>query len=150
MARHKSLSPQESLDPSLDISSLIDVCFLLLIYFLVATTLQKREFDVPLQMGGKQLDTHPADIEPLRLNIHRDGAISCGTNGANSLILDTDVSSRYLPILEGFLGQYRDSLGLREPLVQIRVDQEAQQQRVMDVLNAMVGQKITHVAFMDQ
>jgi len=34
-----SLLPDE---PTLDISSLIDVCFLLLIYFLVTTTIQPR------------------------------------------------------------------------------------------------------------
>ena len=39
MARHKKLEMVEDEDPKLDISSLIDVCFLLLIYFLVATSL---------------------------------------------------------------------------------------------------------------
>lgn len=39
MARHKKLEPIEDEDPKLDISSLIDVCFLLLIYFIVATSL---------------------------------------------------------------------------------------------------------------
>lgn len=39
MARHKKLEAVEDEDPKLDISSLIDVCFLLLIYFIVATSL---------------------------------------------------------------------------------------------------------------
>lgn len=47
MARHKKLEMVEDEDPKLDISSLIDVCFLLLIYFLVATSLiQERKLDM--------------------------------------------------------------------------------------------------------
>jgi biopolymer transport protein ExbD len=41
MARHKKYQADEEANPALDISSLIDVCFLLLIYFLVATTILK-------------------------------------------------------------------------------------------------------------
>jgi biopolymer transport protein ExbD len=149
MARHKSHSPQDSLVPSLDISSLIDVCFLLLIYFLVATTLQKREVDVPAHFASIPKDTKPADLEPLRVNIHRDGSITSGVDGAGSIMLDTDATARHLPMLEGFLRQYRESLGLAQVMVQIRVDQEVQQQRVMDVLNAMLGQEITQVSFID-
>lgn len=48
MARHKKLEPIEDEDPKLDISSLIDVCFLLLIYFIVATSLiQERKLTCP-------------------------------------------------------------------------------------------------------
>ena len=41
MARHRKYEAAEEADPQLDISSLIDVCFLLLIYFIVTST--KRE-----------------------------------------------------------------------------------------------------------
>ena len=37
-------------DPELDISSLIDVSFLLLIYFIVTSTLQKRETDLGITL----------------------------------------------------------------------------------------------------
>ena len=52
MARHKrqQLEPEE--EPALDISSLIDVCFLLLIYFLVTSTIKPRESDLGLQLPG--------------------------------------------------------------------------------------------------
>lgn len=50
MARHKKLETVEDEDPKLDISSLIDVCFLLLIYFIVATSLiQERKLDMSMR-----------------------------------------------------------------------------------------------------
>ena len=57
MARHKKLETVEDEDPTLDISSLIDVCFLLLIYFIVATSLiQERKLD--MSMPGPVSYTH--------------------------------------------------------------------------------------------
>jgi biopolymer transport protein ExbD len=40
--------------------------------------------------------------------------------------------------------------GNRQPLVQLKVDNGANQQRVMDVLNAFVAAKIQDVTFSDQ
>ena len=57
MARHKKLEAVEDEDPKLDISSLIDVCFLLLIYFIVATSLiQERK---QAQTVGKKSSLTP-------------------------------------------------------------------------------------------
>lgn len=58
MARHKKLEAVEDEDPKLDISSLIDVCFLLLIYFIVATSLiQERKLD--MSMPGQAMAKTP-------------------------------------------------------------------------------------------
>lgn len=58
MARHKKLETVEDEDPKLDISSLIDVCFLLLIYFIVATSLiQERKLD--MSMPGQSMAKTP-------------------------------------------------------------------------------------------
>ncbi len=46
MARHKKYDPVEDIGAELDISSLIDVTFLLLIYFLVTSAIQVRETDL--------------------------------------------------------------------------------------------------------
>ena len=50
MARKKIAEALEDDEPGLDISSLIDVCFLLLIYFLVTTTIQPREQDLRMSL----------------------------------------------------------------------------------------------------
>lgn len=149
MKRHKSFHPATDDQPSLDISSLIDVCFLLLIYFLVATTIQKKEVDIPSHFPTLPSSPPPFEIDPLLVNIHNDGSISCGSENSG-MRLDTDLSSRHLPLLEAQVGQYKDQLGTREPLVQIRVESDVNQQRVMDVLNAMLAKEIKQITFLDQ
>ena len=45
MARHRRATALEEDKPELSISPLIDICFLLLIYFLVTTTIKQKERD---------------------------------------------------------------------------------------------------------
>ena len=137
--------------PALDISSLIDVCFLLLIYFLVATSIQKKEVDVPLALPSvSPSDADMPDIEPLFIRVDANGAIFTGA-GSSQQMLDTDTSSRELPQLTQQLTLYvaGASSGDKKPLVQMWVDGSANQQRVIDVLNALVGAGISSVTFTD-
>ena len=50
MARHKKYFHENTADPELDISSLIDVCFLLLIYFIVTSSVTIRESDLAMSL----------------------------------------------------------------------------------------------------
>lgn len=146
MARHKSYENPLDSNPSLDISSLIDVCFLLLIYFLVATTIQKKEMDIAMQLPGEPTYGSPDTIQPLLITIGENGSISTG-GGSSMMLLDTDVSSRSLPLLTQQLSMARATSNT--PLVQISIHPLAAQQRVLDVLNALVGAEINHVTFTD-
>lgn len=146
MARHKSYQSADEANPALDISSLIDVCFLLLIYFLVATTIQKKEMDIKMNLPVPVANPLPSEIEPLVITIHQNGMISTGTN-ASLMIMDTDPDSREVPVLSQFLKLYGQTQ--KTPVVQLHVENEAMQQRVMDVLNALVGAGIQHVAIAD-
>lgn len=151
MARHRKFAAEEEALPQLDISSLIDVCFLLLIYFLVATTIQKKEVDVPLALpASAPSDANMPDIDPLFIKLDANGAVYTGA-GSSQMMLDTDASVRQLPLLEQQLEIYTAgaSSGGKKPLVQIWVDGGANQQRVMDVLNALVGAGISSVTFTD-
>jgi biopolymer transport protein ExbD len=151
MARHKKYQLGEEANPALDISSLIDVCFLLLIYFLVATTIQKKEVDVPLALPAmSSADSNMPDIEPLFIKVDANGAIFTGA-GASQQMLDTDSSVRVLPLLTQQLTLYAAGAnsGDKKPLVQMWVDPGANQQRVIDVLNALVGAGISSVTFTD-
>lgn len=152
MKRQKNTRNAGEGNPSLEISSLIDVCFLLLIYFLVATTIQKKEMDVPLALPGPPNEAiHPREIDPLLVQIDARGAIHVGA-ASSQMLLDTNISSREVPLLVGVLRLYAAGAwaGNRQPLVQVRVDSGASQQRVIDVLNAFVGEKISDVTFSDQ
>ena len=134
-------------EPGLDISSLIDVCFLLLIYFLVTTTIQPSESDLQMQLPASAPSESVPDIDPMFIRVDSAGAIYQGS-GADAEKLDDDPTVRELPRLAERLSVYKSTAGLdNEPLVQIWVDAEAKQQRVIDVLNALAAEEITKVTF---
>jgi biopolymer transport protein ExbD len=150
MARHRKYETPEEPDPALDISSLIDVCFLLLIYFLVTSTITPRESDLGMSLPAANPDTEQPVIEPMFIRIVPSGAIYTGI-GAGQQPMDSDASVRELPLLSGQLELYSSAAKAADskPLVQIYADSNATQQRVIDVLNALAGVKITSVTFTD-
>lgn len=151
MARHRKYETEEDPNPELDISSLIDVCFLLLIYFLVTSTIAPRETDLGMALPAANPDrSEQPKIAPLFVRIEPSGAIYTGI-GAEQVAMDSDVSVRELPLLLSQLDMYASTAraASETPLVQIHADDDASQQRVIDVLNALAAVKITTVTFTD-
>ncbi len=150
MARHKTILTEPESDPQLDISSLIDVCFLLLIYFLVTSTVIPKERDLPLKLPPEKLAGTSSPIEPLFIRVDAAGAVFTGT-GFGARPMDNDPRSRDLPLLASQLKLYTEAAkGTGEtPLVQIWVDPGVTQQRVIDVLNALAAAGINRVTFTD-
>jgi biopolymer transport protein ExbD len=149
MARHKTTFIETEPEAQLDISSLIDVCFLLLIYFLVTSTIAPRETDLLLSLPN-EISAPSSPIPPLFIRVDEQGAVFIG-KGINERPMDTDPSSRDIPLLASYLDLYQaaaKSTG-EKPLVQVWVDPEVRQQRVMDVLNALAAAKIADVTFTD-
>jgi biopolymer transport protein ExbD len=150
MARHRKYQSEEESDPALDISSLIDVCFLLLIYFLVTSTITPRETDLGMALPSPMPSSDQPKIDPMLIQIQSSGAIFTGVaNGQQPM--DTDMSSRDLPLLRAQLDIYAQAARAagNQPLVQIWADGDATQQRVIDVLNALAGAGINSVTFTD-
>ena len=142
MARHKKLEAVEDEDPKLDISSLIDVCFLLLIYFIVATSLiQERKLD--MSMPGQAMGENASQIEPALIRIIKDGTIYWGKD--NSLMIDNDMT--LVQQLEA-KKQEASAVGTK-PVVQLWVEGDVPHQRVIDVMNALTEAGITTVALTD-
>jgi biopolymer transport protein ExbD len=150
MARHKKYEKAEDVSPGLDISSLIDVTFLLLIYFLVTSTIMPRETDLGMALPAAVPSDSQPEIEPMFIRIDASGAIYSGT-GAAQQVLDTDTDDRTLPLLSSQLELYGSAARAAnsQPLVQIFADGGANQQRVIDVLNALAGADVTSVTFTD-
>ena len=151
MARHRKYEAPEDESPALDISSLIDVCFLLLIYFLVTSTIKPREADLGMALPAPSPESmDQPDIEPIFIRIDANGAIYTGVGNAQQL-LDTDVSVREVPFLLAQLDLYAAAARAAnsKPLVQIYADGGASQQRVIDVLNALAAVQIESVTFTD-
>lgn len=151
MARHKKYEASEESDPALDISSLIDVCFLLLIYFIVTSTITPRESDLGMALpaSAPPSDNQPK-IEPFYIKVDPSGAIYTGVGPAQQP-MDSDPSVRELPLLVSQLEIYSNAATAASstPLVQIFADEGSTQQRVIDVLNALAAVGINSVTFTD-
>jgi biopolymer transport protein ExbD len=151
MSRHKRDEALEEDQPKLDISSLIDATFLLLIYFLVTTTIQPRESDVPMQLPAAAPSDKQQEIEPKLITIEEDGSLYVGAGNAR-IPMDSDANLREVPLLYEDLSSYVQGAKSAdtEPVVQIDVHNEASQQRVIDVMNALTGVGINRVTFTDR
>ncbi len=151
MARHKKQLAAEEDEPGVDISSLIDVCFLLLIYFLVTSTIVKKEQDLDMTLPSVAPSDTPPEIRPLFIKLEANGYIYLKSDGAQEELMESDADSRDLPNLTPRLENYASAArnSSSEPLVQVYVESEARQQRVIDILNALAGTGITKVTFTD-
>jgi biopolymer transport protein ExbD len=66
-------------------------------------------------------------------------------------MLDSDPASRDLPLLDQRLELYAAAArgAGSQPLVQVRVDDDVPQQRVIDVINAFARKEIQSITFTD-
>jgi len=149
MARQKNRGEYIEDEPGLDISSLIDVCFLLLIYFIVATTIQAIEQDVNMNLPGTG-EPGVTEVQPMFIKIVEGGVIYVGA-GDSAVQMDTDPDDRSVALLDARLATYKSGCDLAntEPVIQIKVSSEVKQQRVLDVLNALKKNEIKAATFTD-
>ena len=150
MARHQRGEALDDDEPELNISSLIDICFLLLIYFLVTTSIKKKERDLQMALPSAAPSDVQPEIQPMFIKIDVNGTIYLNPGSAQE-ILDTDGESRDLPMLSSRLEMYASAASATDsqPLVQLYVEGDAKQQRVVDVLNTLAMHNIAKVTFTD-
>ncbi|BDS06211.1 hypothetical protein NT6N_12510 [Oceaniferula spumae] len=137
----------QSDEPTLDISSLIDVCFLLLIYFLVTTTIQPREQDLSTNIPEPRAH-NPIAIQPMVIEIRQSGEVVVNP-GESAEVFESDVTSRRLPQLHGRLQMLSGIARADTPKVMLKVHNEVQQQRYIDVVNCLAGAGIKDIALVD-
>lgn len=132
--RHFEIEPIE--EPALDISSLIDVSFLLLIYFLVSSSLEPRESDLTMELPTDTGRVSNIQIDPLKIRLTVGGQISI----ADQLMADDQA-------MEAELDRYKQLTDAtnKKPLVIVSADDEAKQQRFIDLMNALARVGITTV-----
>ncbi len=134
--------PQESIG-EMDISSLIDVSFLLLFYFLVSSSLIETENDLKMNIPSSAPPTSEGpSIEPLYITIRPNGDIYEGDQ-----LLDRYIGFE-VPLLSSRLEFYNASAKAtgEEPTVQIEVSMAAENQSFMNVLNALAGEQISQIS----
>lgn len=128
----------------LQIAPLIDVVFLLLIYFMVSSSLKRSEADLSMSL--------PSDVaQPSEMKMPDEQIIEVLSNGR--IVLNDreyrDASKTDLQDLEKTLVRYREaSVLMNTPaMITIAAEDDSRHERVIDVLNACAGAEITSVTF---
>jgi biopolymer transport protein ExbD len=147
MPKNPKIRRENHSDPELDISSLIDVSFLLLIFFLVSSTLMKSESDLGLTLPG---DMAGGDPDPaLLVAIADDGRI---TVGGQELVGPSEAGEpSQVEALRSELVEFKKRAELLgdEPLVSLDAASGCKTQRFIDVINALSFAKIDRIAMND-
>lgn len=142
--RRAAGNASETDDPGLSVAPLIDVSFLLLIYFLVTTTILPAEQDLKHRAPEDSVPSKAPTVSVL-LHVRSDGALVVNP-GPREIEMATGQSGRELPLLEDYL---RGLMVAEPPPLLVRVDEEALHQRVVDVMNLLQKIGWTRVGFVD-
>jgi biopolymer transport protein ExbD len=128
----------------LQIAPLIDVVFLLLIYFMVSSSLKRSEADLSMSL--------PSEVaQAQELKMPDEQIIEVLSNG-NIVLNDReyrDGSKQDLADLGTTLTRYREASVLMNipAMITIAAEDDSRHERVVDVLNACAGARITSVTF---
>ena len=138
------ISVPEPDSPTLSVSALIDMVFLLLVYFMVSASLVKSEGDLGLRLPGMVQQAVSVDMPDEQIvEVRATGRVFLNGREFGSV----DVPD--LPELTETLGRYRlasDASG-NKALVTVWAEDETKHQRVIDVMNACAGAGIEDVTF---
>jgi len=128
----------------MDMTPMIDCVFLLLVFFMVGTTLHKQEADISFSLPGTADQSEPVEIPDEQIiEIYADGSVVL-----NDLKFDSPTASE-LPELIETLKRFKATADANkiESMITIAPAPEVKQQRVVDVLNACAEAKIKNVTF---
>ncbi|MFA7344288.1 MAG: biopolymer transporter ExbD [Terrimicrobiaceae bacterium] len=128
----------------LQIAPMIDVCFLLLFFYILTSKPVKPEADMSMTLPGTVAQEESLDIpDEQRIAIQDNGQIVL-----NDLSLDRP-DDRQLPALLATLKRFKESSDANksQALITVDVSDGAVHQRVVDVLNACAEAGIQGVTF---
>ncbi|NQT94119.1 MAG: biopolymer transporter ExbD [Lentisphaerae bacterium] len=134
----------ETDEPELDIASLIDMVFLLLIYFMVTASLVKSEGDLGIRLPGVVQQAVTVDMPDEQIiEVRQTGRVLLNGREFGS------AESPELPDLAEMLERYRlaSDASKNKALITIWAADEAKHQRVIDVMNACADAGIKNVTF---
>ena len=157
MARHKKIQTEEQGDPEMEISSMIDCCFLLLIYFLVATSLvSEKKFDMALPAGDSSSST--SDSKSYTISVASDNSVDFVDSADKSKPISMAPASD-MTLRPGDKGYYEErnleelikklkgmNTNPSKPMpITLTASPHARHQRVMDVMSALTQADIKAV-----
>ena len=126
------------------ISAMIDCTFLLLIYFMVASSFHKQEADISFSLPGVAEQAEAVSMpDEQMLEIQSDGAILL-----NAMELDAPQSTD-LPELKKTLVRFRETCAASKTEAMLTIDaaDDVPHQRVVDVLNACSEARLANITF---
>ncbi len=126
------------------LDSMLDIVFLLLIYFMVTAAFVKEEADISMSLPSRVEQEEPLDMpEEQVLDILADGRVLL-----NGLEID-DALSADLPMLTRTLARFRQAADDAQvpAFIVVQPDDEARHQRIIDVLNVCAVAQIELVSF---
>lgn len=139
--KHKRSSSQTV---EMQMGPMIDMVFLLLVFFLVNARPIPQEGEIPLSLPGTVSQEQPVEIpEELRIVIAANGQVFL-----NDLALD-GMNTREMPTLQATLSRLCEAAAANQsrPLVTLDAADTTTHQRIVDVLNTCTKAQITSVTF---
>ncbi len=131
--------PPRQREVELNLTPLIDVVFLLLIFFMVSTTFVK-ESEIDLTLPEASADLREEPIDKIEVAVDRDGTVFVDGQALVSSRVET-IRQALNRALSGAQGEAGD------PVVIISADAEASHQAVVDVMDAARQAGLLRVTF---
>jgi biopolymer transport protein ExbD len=131
-------------NPKLNISSLIDMVFLLLIYFMVSASLVKSEGDLGIKLPGMNPSPDQVDMPDEQIiEIRESGRVFL--NGREYGHHEEQEMTDLMTTLTRY--KLASQASQNKALVTVWAADKAKHQRMIDVLNACAGAGIENVTF---
>lgn len=126
---------------------MVDVAFLMLVFFLVATTIVPTERDLMMTIPVPNPDVEAPTL-PIHLEIEDDGSIWWGEETGRLPVASDD---RRLPELLGLLEPAVEAVraGGKEPPIVLKVGDGANQQTFINVMDALASVRLSQVWLTD-
>jgi biopolymer transport protein ExbD len=135
--------PKED-DPELDVAPLIDMVFLLLVFFMVSARLVKSEGDLGIRLPGMVQAAETVDMpDEQMIEVQKEGRVFLNGREYDSAF------EQELPELYTTLLRYKQSSdsNKNKAMITIAAHDDAKHQRVIDVMNACAAAGIKNVTF---
>ena len=138
------LKHKDNVKAEVDMTPMIDCVFLLLVFFMVSTTFNKREADISFALPGTAEQSDSVEIPDEQII----QITAAGNVFLNDLEYDKPTDPD-MPELVKTLILFRQTAEANQvpAMITIAPEDDVKQQRVVDVLNACTAAKIANVTF---
>jgi biopolymer transport protein ExbD len=135
----------ESVNMGFQIAPMVDVIFVIMLYFMVMAGAVKVEHELKTNLPGVTTNPSPDESDPdeVTIDIDVDGVVLM-----NDEEFDTP-QDKDLPNLTNSIARLKEDADSRgsKVLVTIQAAEEAKYERIIDVMNALTKAKIANVTF---